>query len=192
MDIIRGKLLKKMQSVLTGKLVMVLLFLANAVYLLMLFYSIPKLIQYSGGLELFDMSPFGYSYQTAMALLLALGENGRHFYQSTQLVLDLFYPLLFALAYSSLALWLAKGCKRNCKVMLYLAVVPIFVCLFDYLENISIWVMLSDFPAVSDGLVATSSLFTVVKSSLTMFYFSGLILALGKIAVDWGLLKLKG
>ncbi|NMS52567.1 hypothetical protein HKB18_01865, partial [Vibrio parahaemolyticus] len=73
----------------SGKLILVLFAAANAVYMVMLIYSIPKLMQYTGGLPLFDMSPLGYSYPDALALLAALGEEGRSVYVSIQLVLDL-------------------------------------------------------------------------------------------------------
>lgn len=165
-------------SHISGRLVLALFTAANAVYMVMLTYSIPKLMAYTNGLPLFDMSPFGYSYQDAIALLSALGEEGRNVYASLQLALDLFYPLLFALCYSALLLWLVGLGKFANRLWSYLANVPILVCLFDYAENVSIWFMLAGYPELSENLVAVSSAFTLIKSVLTMTYFIGLILAI--------------
>jgi len=166
------------RSHISGKLVIALFIAANAVYIAMLIYSIPMLMQYTDGLPLFDMSPLGYSYQEALALLSALGEEGRSIYLSLQLTLDLFYPFLFALCYSLLLLWLIGVGKLSSRFWLYLAVIPVFVCLFDYAENVGIWFMLTEYPVVSKRLVMTSSVFTLAKSLLTMIYFAGLISAI--------------
>ncbi len=166
----------------SGKLVLVLFAAANAVYMVMLIYSIPKLMQYTGGLPLFDMSPLGYSYSDALALLAALGEEGRSVYVSIQLVLDLFYPILFALCYSALLQWLTTVGKLSNRLWSYLIVLPMLVCLFDYAENIGIWFMLTDYPDISENLVTLSSLFTLIKSLLTVTYFTGLIMALCVLA----------
>ena len=101
-------MLQAIQPRINGRIVLVLFVLTNAVYFAMLTYSIPELMSVSDGLPIFDMSPYGYSYQQALAILSCLGEEGRSFYLSTQLVLDLFYPLLFGLCYSSLLQWLIK------------------------------------------------------------------------------------
>lgn len=169
---------RDISSHISGKLVLILFTAANAVYMVMLIYSIPKLMQYSDGLPLFDMSPFGYNYQDAIALLSALGEEGRSVYVSLQLVLDIFYPILFALCYSALLQWLIGIGQLSNRVWSYLVVVPMLVCLFDYAENIGIWFMLTDYPDLPENLVILSSIFTLIKSSLTMMYFTGLILAL--------------
>ncbi|MGF1911791.1 hypothetical protein L4C38_20455 [Vibrio kasasachensis] len=165
-------------SRISGKLVLVLFAMANAVYIAMLIYSIPKLMQYSGGLPLFDMSPLGYTYQEALTLLSMLGEEGRSVYVSLQLTLDLFYPFLFALCYSALLQWLIGVGNLSSRFWLCLSFVPVFVCLFDYAENIGIWLMLTEYPVVSNSLVMASSAFTLAKSLLTMIYFTALISAI--------------
>jgi hypothetical protein len=176
---------KARDSRISGKRVLLLFVAANAVYITMLAYSIPKLMQYSNNLPLFDMSPLGYSYQEAEALLSALGEEGRSVYVSLQLMLDLFYPILFALCYVSLFQWLINVGKLTGRFWLYLPIVPVCVCLFDYAENIGIWFMLTDYPFLSESLVTTSSSLTVIKSVLTMIYFTGLISAFCVIVVRW-------
>ncbi len=78
---------RKTQCRISGKLVLLLFAATNVVYGFMLLYSIPAVMHYSDGLPLFDMSPSGYHYQDAMALLTSLGEQGRHLYLSLRLVI---------------------------------------------------------------------------------------------------------
>ena len=171
-------MLKAIQSRITGRIVLVLFVLTNAVYFAMLSYSIPKLMSASDGLPIFDMSPTGYSYQQAIDLLSRLGEEGRNFYLSTQLVLDLFYPLLFGLCYFSLLQWLIKVIKLKGRAWSVLSFVPFLVFALDYTENVGIWLMLSHYPDLSEGLVTISSAFTVAKSTSTMVYFTVLLVVL--------------
>lgn len=175
-------MLQKVDSLITGKSVLLLLILANGVYFTMLAYSIPKLMSLSGGLPLFDMSPMGYDYEAAVTLLNALGSNGRDIYLSLQLVLDLFYPFLFGLCYFALLQWLIRVGQLKSHRWLIVSLIPILVCLFDYAENIGIWLMLTGYPELSMSLVSITSLLTIIKSSLTMLYFSGLMVVIGLVA----------
>jgi len=178
-------MLQAIQSRITGKIILVLFVLTNSVYFVMLNYSIPKLISFSDGLPIFDMSPFGYSYQQAIVLLSSLGKEGRSFYLSTQLVLDLFYPLLFGLCYFSLLQWLIKLSQLKGRAWPVLSFVPFLVCTFDYTENVGIWLMLSSYPEFPEVLVTISSAFTVAKSTSTMVYFTGLLIVLILVAVHF-------
>jgi hypothetical protein len=49
-------------------------------------------------------TPKGYSYAYARAFLEAVGEQGRRYYAIPELVIDTFYPPLYALS-RGLALW---------------------------------------------------------------------------------------
>ena len=170
------------QSRITGKIVLILFLIANSVYFTMLSYSIPKVMLYSGGLPLFDMSPLGYSYEDALALLNQLGEEGRNVYRSVQLVLDLFYPALFGFCYFCLFQWLLKQGRLYNRLWSTISLLPILAGLTDYAENVSIWLMLTNYPSVSELLVSVSSFFTLVKSTSTMVYFIGLIILLCLLA----------
>ena len=175
-------MIQTLQSRITGKIVLILFMAANGVYLAMLGYSIPQVMAHSDGLPLFDMSPMGYSYEDALALLNQLGEEGRNAYLSLQLVLDLFYPALFGLCYFCLAQWLFKLGRLNNRLWLVISLLPILVCVSDYAENVSIWLMLTKYPSVSELLVAVSSFFTLLKSISTMVYFAGLTILLCLLA----------
>ena len=176
---------KYIQQVATGKRVLSFLVPAMVIYALMLLYTIPQVEQYSAGMKLFDISPFGYSYQYAIGLLSALGSTGRATYLYRQLPLDFVYPGLFAVSFCLLLSWLFAMSLRADSKMFYLCLVPLFAGLFDYLENICIVLMLTSFPNVPKLLVASASAFTIVKSTFTtacfVFFTIGCLLFIRKI-----------
>ena len=121
----------------TGRTVLLLFVLTQVVYAVILLYSIPAVLEEAPDMKLFDMSPSGYTLEYAQELLSAIGEAGRQTYLSLQLPVDFIYPGLFAVTYSLLLAWLFnKGFARESPVF-YLALVPFFAGLFDYLENVA-------------------------------------------------------
>ncbi len=174
---------KHLGSKVTGKRVIALLIVTNLVYFFMLGYSIPKLMGYSSGLPIFDMSPTGYSYDEALALLTALGREGREFYY-TQLAIDLLYPALFAACYFSLFQWLIKWGETRHQIWQWVSLLPIFAAVSDYAENMAIWLMLSDFPAISHLLVTVSSALTITKSGVTTVYWLALLVLIAMALVQ--------
>jgi hypothetical protein len=168
---------KYIQQAATGKKVLSLLVPAMVVYALMLVYTIPQVEHYSAGMKLFDLSPFGYSYQYAIELLSALGSTGRATYLYRQLPLDFVYPGLFPVSFCLLQSWLFAKILRADSKMFSICLVPLTAGLFDYLENICIVFMLTSFPNVSEMLVAFASTFTIAKSTFTTACF--VFLAIG-------------
>ena len=155
----------------SGRTVIVLFTLTMAIYLLMLFYSIPMVESFAPNTALFDLSPSGYSYQHAMSLLEELGNEGRQIYLSRQLPLDFVYPGLFAISYTLLLIWLFSKSLKNKSRIFYLALIPALGGLFDYLENIYIFRMINSFPDLSPRLVQVASTFTLLKSVFTTVFF---------------------
>lgn len=168
-----------LQKAATGKRVISFILPAMVFYALMLLYTIPQVKLHAAGLKLFDLSPFGYSYEYALKLLSALGDNGRAIYLYRQLPLDFVYPGLFAVSFSLLLAWIFAKILRVDSVMFYSCLVPLVAGLFDYLENMCIVFMLTSFPNVSEVLVLFASVCTIVKSILTVASFA--FLALGCI-----------
>lgn len=184
-----NKSLTYLQKMASGRIVLFAFILTMAVYLLMLLYTIPKVENFAPGIALFDLSPAGYSYQHAASLLETLGETGRSVYLYQQLPADFIYPGLFAISYSLLLIWLfAKSFKPDSKIF-YLAIVPVFGGLFDYLENVCIVLMIKSFPDLSGELVAIASTFSILKSVFTTAFF--LLLFVGFIAFLASLMKRK-
>jgi hypothetical protein len=155
----------------TGKTVFALFALTMAVYLTMLFYSIPAVTAFAPEFPIFDLSPAGYSFNYANELLDALGGEGRNLYLYTQLPLDFIYPGLFAVTYSLLLVWIfRKSFNINSKVY-YLGFVPFLAGFFDYLENVFIIKMINSFPDLQVSTVKIASTLSILKSSFTMIFF---------------------
>src|SRR5690242_3413356 len=70
----------------------------------MFFGPLAHLTRIAGGLIPFDIRPRGYSFLDAHAFLEAIGEPGRRYYAFPELVIDTFYPPLYAVS-RGLALW---------------------------------------------------------------------------------------
>jgi hypothetical protein len=135
---------------------------------------------YALGIDLFDLSPSGYSYDHAVLLMDTLGETGRSVYLTQQLPADFIYPGLFAVAYSLLLTWLFLKSFDPKSWVYYLVFIPILAGLFDYLENIGIILMINAYPDLTPGLVRFASIMTVLKSSFTTLFF--LVLIFGFVA----------
>lgn len=166
-----------MQRESTGKRVLALIVPATIVYFTMLYYTIPQVSAYAPGINLFDLSPTGYSFEYAIKLLDTLGSEGRELYLYRQLPLDFIYPGLFAASCSLLLSWLLLKTQQTKAKLFYVCYIPIAAGLFDYLENIFIVGMLSSYPNVSELSISLASAMTIAKSVLTTAFFVFLIIA---------------
>lgn len=152
-----------------------------AVFLTMIFYATPKIVQYAPDMKLFDLLPGGYSLQYAHDFLSSLGEKGRHLYLYKQLPLDFIYPGLFSVSGCLLLSWLLlKSQDKNSKLF-YGCLLPISAGLFDYLENLSIIGLLTSYPNISEFNVLLASSMTMMKSGLSTVFFLLLIMSVGLI-----------
>ena len=170
------KLLSFMQRVSTGKVVLALIIPAITVYFIMLLYTIPQVSAYAPGINLFDLSPAGYSFEYAIKLLDTLGSDGRELYLYRQLPLDFIYPGLFAVSCSLLLSWLFLKTQQTNSKLFYFCYIPVAAGLFDYLENIFIVNILTSYPNVSEVSIFLASSMTIAKSVLTTVFFVLLIL----------------
>lgn len=164
-------MIHSLRKLASGRTVFILFTMTMSVYFLMLFYSIPMVGSYAPNMELFDMSPSGYSPQYAMSLLERLGDTGRTMYLTRQLPLDFIYPGLFAVSYTLFLIWLFSKSFKDTSRIFYLAFIPALGGLFDYMENIFIIRMINSFPDLSAGLVQAASTFTLLKSIFTAVFF---------------------
>ena len=88
----------------SGWVVAALLAGNGVLWAVMFFGPLAHLTHLAGGLTPFDIRPRGYKYAEARAFLEAIGEKGRRYYASPELVIDTFYPPLYAVS-RGLALW---------------------------------------------------------------------------------------
>ena len=171
------KFIDKLIGIANGRNVIIFFIPSLAVYLLMLFHTIPGVESYVPEMKIFDLLPSGYSYDYAVGLLSALGNDGRNEYLSRQLPLDFIYPALFSISSFLMLAWLfLKRYDKGSRIF-YLCLVPVIAGIFDYLENIQIVLMILNYPDVSKNQVVLSSASTIVKSGLTTLFLLILLFA---------------
>ena len=129
--------------------VFVALVVSIALWAFMVFWTLAYLRRISGGLEPFDLRPFGYDLAKARALLFALSEFGRDYYLNIQLQLDTAYPFTYALSRVLLLWWLSiPGRIADFAIpvtfRLALAALPLVTAACDYVENDAIAAMDAD------------------------------------------------
>ena len=152
----------------SGLLVAALLVASGLMWAVMFFGPLAHLSRLAGGATPFDIRPKGYRYDEARAFLDAIGEQGRECYANPELVLDMFYPPLYAVSRGLALGWLTMpGRVREASLPLSwraaLIAVPVIMASLDVVENGCIAAMLWTWPDLSLGLVRVSSLATRMK-----------------------------
>ena len=150
----------------------------QVIYLIMVLVTLPRLGLLAGGLQPFDLMPRGYGFAHARDFLSAIGSEGRRFYLTRQIPLDLVYPAMFMISYCSIWLWLQEKTGSKSRLAGFFVALPVIAAVTDYLENTLIVAMLVKFPALSEAMVAFASLATITKSVATAGYFAALSLFL--------------
>jgi hypothetical protein len=159
-----------------GKKVLIIFLITNIVYLFMLLVTIPLVMTYSNGMDLFDMMPAGYSEEYAQTLLSTLGTEGRNSYLYIQLPVDMIYPFLFGLTYSLLLAYFLDKLKWIDKPVFYSTLLPLAAGMFDYLENAGIVIMLNQYPDITSITARFANACTIIKSALSTISFSLLLI----------------
>ena len=160
----------------TGKKVILFVILANIIYALMVYVTIPKVSSFTDGLNLLDMMPRGYDFEYVKNLFDSLGSEGRSVYLYQQIPLDLVYPFLFGLSNLLLLAYLFKKIEVKNKNVYYLSLIPVVGGIFDYCENFGTIGLLTSYPDISPLFVQINSFFTVLKSGFVALFFILLIL----------------
>lgn len=159
----------------TGRFVLLLFFATQAVYLVMLLFTLPHLQQLAGGMKPFDLLPQGYDSNYAISFMEVIGDDGRTFYLTRQIPLDLIYPGLFAITFAAMWLWLLDKIMSPSSVWRWGALLPMLAGFADYIENGLIVAMLTSYPDTSKEVVTAANLFTILKSMATALFFFALL-----------------
>ena len=171
-------------TVSTGRTVLLLFVATQIIYLAMLLFTLPHLQHLAGGMKPFDLLPQGYDSVYAGNFMEAIGPEGRRFYLTRQIPLDLVYPALFAMAFAVMWVWLLNSYHCASGRWRWVALLPVIAGLADYVENGLIATMLNTYPDMSDAVVATASLATMLKSTATAVYFVALLSLLVAVGVQ--------
>ncbi len=155
---------------------------AMLVYILMVFGSLAEIERITGVMA-FDMRPTGYSYADALALISALGEEGRRVYLAMQIPLDTVYPALLAISSASSLYWLSQSFGSTARWYRAVAALAYLAAIADYAENGLIVWMLNAGLGVPEALVTTASLASVSKSIFSTIVFATLLIALAEFAM---------
>ncbi len=160
----------------SGRKVLFLFLFTNTIYFVMLFITIPKVMNFSNGMKLLDMMPTGYSADYVNKLFDTLGEQGRNVYLYKQLPMDMIYPFLFAISSCLLLAYFLNKLNKLDSNYFYLCFIPVCAGIFDYAENIGIITMLNRYPNISNLLSKATNVSSIIKSFSTTVYFLILLL----------------
>jgi hypothetical protein len=175
------KLIGLLTKLATGRWVIVFLLLVIAINAFVLPAIYPRF-------ETLDMQS-SYSPEKAYQLIASYGEGGRQSYALIELTLDLIYPILSALMFSSLTIYFFRRIFPLNSFWQKLPLLGPIVMIVDYLENISIVTMLLSYPRRLDLLARAANIFTVTKFILSdlelVLMLIGLLGWLGKSVYIW-------
>jgi hypothetical protein len=155
----------------TGRLVILFLFLVIAINVFLL----PAIYPRFETLDMQSSSSPGKAYH----LIGSYGEEGRQYYALIELTLDLVYPILSALFFSSLTIYLFRRVFPLDSFWQKLPLLGPIVMIVDYLENSSIVTMLLNYPRRLDVLAQAANVFTVAKFLLS--YLELILIVIGLV-----------
>ena len=130
----------------------------------------------SQGTNVLDLRPW-YSPDEALQSINAYGPEGRSIYLWAEWTADLLYPPTYSLLFGGLLLRLGGG---------RWSLLAAFSCLFDWIENVFVTVLLTSYPSFNPGIAQVAAIFTTAKW-LTIF---AMFMMLSVKVVEWGLRRL--
>ncbi len=148
-------------------------------YLILGILIMPRLIpliEGNSGLKILDIR-FGYTATQVSKLFEAIGALGQKNYLLFTATADMAYPLVYGLFLCLFISYLFEKAFLKTHSYRFLNLLPLFIVISDYVENISIISLLSTYPAISTNLVKIGSFATLFKWGATIF--SILIVFLG-------------
>jgi hypothetical protein len=117
-------------------------------------------------------SRFTYSAADAQSLMNDLGPAGRRHYATSELTLDLLFPLTYGFLFALLLAHLYPPPAAR-----YLVLVPLADAVFDLLENVSIATLALTFDGQPSALAGLAQVFTRVK--IVLFVASIVLIVVG-------------
>ena len=127
------------------------------------------------GADIIDVLRGGYDADMVQERFLIYGEAGRALYARAALSLDVVYPLAYSTFFACLIVMGAVSSRAR-----YLVIVPIVAALLDLGENIGIYLLLTNFPDITDPQIARASTLTVAKWWMVVLM---LLVAFGQLFV---------
>lgn len=144
-------------------------------------FGLAKLMEITGGHSILDMELMGYSVDRAYEILDHLGAEGRSFHVKYIMPMDIIFPLSYGLFYFTTLTLIVKELWKKVKRPWLIGFIGLAAMLFDWLENIMIFILLNNYPNRLDGIVRIANRFTQVKSFFIIISMT--LIASGLIAL---------
>ncbi len=139
-----------------------IMLIVTIILLVTYFQYIGPLEEYGGGAPHLDVRfGVGYSHADVLKYFDTLGVEGRAFYAKTTLF-DTIWPLCIGVCG---ALWAPLAFHNNFWVVVA-AASPVLFGILDLLENIGLWIMLSQYPEISQSVASVGNAITLVKQAM--------------------------
>lgn len=116
-----------------------------------------------------------YSAEEARDFFHNIKEEGRQLYYTTELTLDLLFPLVYGTLFASLIVRVYDGESAK-----YLAPVPLLAAVFDVLENVTLSCLAWQFDGRASPAARGAAVLTAVKVGLFILSF---------VLILWGALR---
>lgn len=158
--------------------------LISSVFFISIYYLInfspiglSHLLVITHGNTILDMSLFGYSIDKAYQILALLGDEGRAFALNYIMPLDFLFPLSYGIFYFLLLRFLIHkvGIVGSIANIKYIGFIALFA---DWLENIFIIFLLTNYPSRLDVLSQAASVCTITKTIFTLSCISLILIGI--------------
>ena len=103
----------------------------------------------------------GYNPERTLQMVSAYGPDARDYYANVEMTVDVVYPLVYALLFGIILTLLFR--KKSYAPPIWANVLPFAMQCFDYLENVSIIILLKSFPDVSNGVAIFCEIAKLIK-----------------------------
>lgn len=125
---------------------------------------------------------FGYNSNQFYELMEAIGAKGRYYAKMYVFFIDLLYPIIYCISYSLLLSFFFRNSFSSKHYFQLFNVFPFFIGFADVFENLSIGVLLFEFPNENAFLVKLASSFSLLKWGFMMYNILLMLIGL----FSWG------
>jgi hypothetical protein len=126
----------------------------------------------------------GFSYESAYQQIGNYGEEGIQIYNYIQIV-DTIFPIAFGMGLLCFLSFLLKKLSPDNKKLTTLALLPLIGTLFDFLENIGIFLMIRLYPQPFTTLAGGVKVIGIIKMIGYGFGFTGISIVLILLFIRW-------
>lgn len=124
----------------------------------------------------------GYNPERTLQMVSAYGNDARDYYATGEMTVDVVYPLVYALFFGVILALLFR--KKAYSPPLWANALPFLMQGFDYLENISIIILLKSFPDVSKGVAIFCEIAKLIKWLLAVATLSLIVYGLIRLVMS--------